>query len=204
MGRRSTHDVEVMLDTTRELLLTNGARATNVAAIAAASGAPVGTLYHRFGSRDALLAEVWLRALSSFQERFLSAAHEDDHNRAGGAMAAAVVRFSREQPADARVLLSTRVRDLLDRSPSVDYSARLAALNKPIEAAIGDLARACFKGPSKRSIERVRFAVVDLPAGVVRRHAEALEDLPQWLEAEVAAAAQRILSAPTPPSAPRC
>jgi hypothetical protein len=38
-------------------------RAASVAAIAAASGAPVGTLYHRFGNRNGVLTAAWLRAL---------------------------------------------------------------------------------------------------------------------------------------------
>ena len=36
----------------------------------AESGAPTGTLYHRFASRDDILAAAWLRALQRFHERW--------------------------------------------------------------------------------------------------------------------------------------
>jgi len=35
-------------------------------------GAPTGSIYHRFDSRDVLLAKVWLRAAGAFQSAFLS------------------------------------------------------------------------------------------------------------------------------------
>ncbi|MET0995380.1 MAG: TetR family transcriptional regulator, partial [Mycobacterium sp.] len=42
------HETDVILDATRALVLAEGPRAASVAAIATASGAPAGTLYHRF------------------------------------------------------------------------------------------------------------------------------------------------------------
>ena len=50
------HQTDVILDTARGLVLTEGPRAASVAAIAKASGAPTGTLYHRFGNRNGILA----------------------------------------------------------------------------------------------------------------------------------------------------
>ena len=49
------HETDVILDATRALVLADGPRAASVAAIATASGAPAGTLYHRFGNRDGIL-----------------------------------------------------------------------------------------------------------------------------------------------------
>ena len=55
------HETDVILDAARDLVLRGGPRAAGVAAIAEASGAPVGTLYHRFGNRDGILSAIWLR-----------------------------------------------------------------------------------------------------------------------------------------------
>ena len=195
MSRPSTHDTGEILDAARELLLTRGPRATGIAAIAELSGAPVGSIYHRFGSRDALLAEVWLRALERFQHSFLAAAEDGDPLRACAEMAAAVVRFARSHPADARVLLSTREADLLDGEPAAELQARRAAINAPLTAALRRLARAHYGKADKRSVELVYFAVVDLPAGALRRHAASAQALPPWLEDELAAAAVRVLGA---------
>lgn len=57
MPRAVAHDAGAILDAARGLVLEGGPRAAGVAAIAAASGAPVGSIYHRFGSRDGLLEE---------------------------------------------------------------------------------------------------------------------------------------------------
>jgi AcrR family transcriptional regulator len=77
---------QALLDAARTLALTDGPRAVTVAAIAGASGAPSGTLYHRFGSRDGILRAAWLRALEGFQARWLEAARDPDPLEAGVAM----------------------------------------------------------------------------------------------------------------------
>src|SRR5665213_1418161 len=98
MAPARKHDTDRILDTTRALVLRDGPRAASVAAIARASDAPVGTLYHRFGSRDGILAAAWLRALERFQRRALAAAEHPDPLEAGVAMARAQVSFAREEP----------------------------------------------------------------------------------------------------------
>lgn len=67
------HETDVILDAARALVLDGGPRAASVAAIAKTSGAPAGTLYHRFGNRDGVLTAAWLRALERFQARALAA-----------------------------------------------------------------------------------------------------------------------------------
>lgn len=67
------HETDVILDAARALVLDGGPRTASVAAIATASGAPAGTLYHRFGNRDGILTAAWLRALERFQARALAA-----------------------------------------------------------------------------------------------------------------------------------
>jgi AcrR family transcriptional regulator len=194
MSRSITHQTQHILDETRELLLSGGARGTSIAAIAQASGAPVGSLYHRFGSRDALLGEVWLRALASFHASFLAASQETDPALAAAAMAASVIRFARDHPSDSRVLMTLRSRDLFDGEPAQELRARREEMNAQMDAAIRRLARARYGRVDKRTIERVRFAVIDLPAAALRRHSDSATKLPSWLESEVASAATAILT----------
>ena len=73
MARPALHSTDVILDAARDALLREGPRGATIQAISAASGAPTGTLYHRFGNRDRLLIEAWLRAVRRFQEGFLAA-----------------------------------------------------------------------------------------------------------------------------------
>src|ERR1700729_2888389 len=92
------HETDVILDAARALVLEGGPRAAGVAAIAKSSGAPAGTLYHRFGNRDGILTAAWLRALERFQRGALEAADRSDPLEAAVAMACSQIVFAREHP----------------------------------------------------------------------------------------------------------
>jgi AcrR family transcriptional regulator len=187
------HDTDHILDAARAVVLRDGPRAASVAAIARESQAPVGTLYHRFGSRDGVLAAAWLRAVERFQHRALAAAAHPDPLRAAVAMATSQVRFAREQPEDARLLLAVRRDDLLDADPDDSFRARLDAINTPLEATVVRLARLLRGRADARSVDSVTRAIVDLPNSGIRRHVRDGRELPAWLERDVAAAARRLL-----------
>jgi AcrR family transcriptional regulator len=187
------HDTDRILDAARTLVLRDGPRAASVTAIARESEAPVGTLYHRFGSRDGVLAAAWLRALERFQRRALAAAEQPDPLEAAAAMASSQIGFAREQPEDARLLLTLRRDDLLDADPDHVFRARLDAINAPLESALGALTKALRARMDARAVELVTLAVVDLPNAAIRRHARDGGELPSWLERDVASAARRLL-----------
>lgn len=187
------HDTDRLLDAARALVLRDGPRAASVAAIARESGAPVGTLYHRFGSRDGVLTEAWLRALERFQQRALAAAKQADPLEAAVAMAGSQIAFARERTEDARLLLTLRRDDLLDAHPGEELRARLDAINKPLSAKLRELTRALWGKADARALELVTRAVVDLPNAAVRRHVRDGKRPPAWLQSDVAAAARRLL-----------
>jgi AcrR family transcriptional regulator len=189
------HSTDEILDAARALVLADGPRAASVAAISQASGAPVGTLYHRFGSRDGVLAAVWFRALERYQASAVAAvdAHPDDPVEAGAALASTLLAFATDQPDDARLLLAVRRDDLLDGDDG-ELRARLDTGNAPLQAALKRIARARYGRADARSLERVTRAVVDLPAAAVRRHVRGGGDRPpRWLAADVAAATRALL-----------
>jgi len=189
------HDSDGILDAAALTALRDGPRATSIAAIARESGAPVGTLYHRFGSRDGVVVAAWMRALERFQADCLAAAaSKPDPLDAGVAMAIAMVAFARSHPADARLLLLVRPQDLLDADPGAALSARLEAMNAPLEAELRRVVRGPGARVDARGLEAVRRAVVDLPYAAVRRHGET-EPMPSWLEADVGAATRSLLEA---------
>jgi AcrR family transcriptional regulator len=184
------HETDVILDAARALVLDGGPRAASVAAIAKASGAPAGTLYHRFGNRDGILMAAWLRALERFQARALAAEGETPIDTAV-AMAVAAVGFARALPEDARLLLTIRPGDLLDRDPD-EFQETLAAMNAPLRKRLATLARRLYGKSDLRSVDAVARAVADLPYAVVRRHAHD-EPMPSWLEVDVAVSARALL-----------
>lgn len=197
------HETDVILDATRSLVLTEGPRAASVAAIAKASGAPAGTLYHRFGNRNGILTAAWLRALERFQVRAMAAA-ADTALESAVAMAVAAVSFTRELPEDARLLLTIRPGDLLDGEPDAAFEKTLAAMNAPLLERLHDLARQLYGDADPRSVDAVARAVADLPYAVVRRHAHD-EPMPAWLEDDVASAVCELLTSfkPSRGSKPR-
>ncbi|OBK76449.1 TetR/AcrR family transcriptional regulator [Mycobacterium sp. 1165178.9] len=185
------HETDVILDAARALVLDGGPRAASVAAIAKASGAPAGTLYHRFGNRDGILTAAWLRALERFQTRAL-AADGDTPTDTAVAMAVSAVGFARALPEDARLLLTIRPGDLLDDEPDAAFQQTLATMNAPLTQRVASLARQLYGNNRARSIDAVARAVADLPYAVVRRHAHD-DPMPAWLEMDVAASALAVL-----------
>jgi AcrR family transcriptional regulator len=185
----------VILDAARTLVLEGGPRAASVAAIAKSSGAPAGTLYHRFGNRDGILTAAWLRALERFQSRAMAASEPgtaDTPLDTAVAMAVSAIGFARELPDDARLLLTIRPGDLLDDEPDAQFQETVAAMNAPLTQRVGTLARKLYGHKDSRSVDAVSRAVADLPYAVVRRHAYA-EPMPSWLEADVAASVRAVL-----------
>jgi AcrR family transcriptional regulator len=189
------HHTDAILDATRTLVLTEGPRAASVAAIANASGAPAGTLYHRFGNRDGIVAAAWLRALERFQLRAMAASGAEPPLQACVAMAVAAVGFARDLNEDARLLLTIRPADLLDAEPDPSFTATLAAMNAPLIVRLDELARGLYGHADVRAVDAVARAVVDLPYAAVRRHANA-DPMPSWLEADIAAAVRALLQLP--------
>ena len=189
------HETDVILDATRALVLRHGPRAASVAAIAKASGAPAGTLYHRFGNRDGVVTAAWLRALERFQSRALAASADtpvDTGLETATAMAVAAIGFARELPDDARLLLTIRPDDLRDGQPDAAFRQTLAAMNAPLVERVRELAAQLYGSSDPRALDAVNRAVADLPYAVVRRHARE-DPMPDWLESDVAAAARALL-----------
>ena len=159
--------------------------------------APVGSIYHRFGSVDDLLTNVWIRAVRRSQARFTAAAEHPDPAEAAVGAALSVYDFCVDQPADARLLLSFRRDDLASGRLDPDQVAELEHLNEPVEAVVKDLARRLYGRAPRRSLDRVIMAVFDLPHGAVRRPLTNGEKLlPQRREAVEAAVRAVIAGAP--------
>jgi AcrR family transcriptional regulator len=190
MSRPRVHSDERILDSARSLVLERGARGTTIDAIARVSGAPKGSLYHRFASLNDLLAEMWIRAARRSQEEFLQALRQPDAMSAAIAAALTLHDFAQRERGDARLLASLRREDLIDATTSPD---ELASLNRPLEAAFAELARRLFGRATKAAVEATVFAAADLPQGAIRRHLIAGSELPKGLRAQLEAAVRAAL-----------
>jgi AcrR family transcriptional regulator len=195
--RPPLHRTDVILDVARSLALDSGAGATTIAEIAQASGTPVGSLYHRFGSRDDLLAQLWIRAVRRSQASFLSAIDRGDPIERAVMGAMAILDFCEEQGADARLLLSLRREDLLRAAPSPEVARELEGLNRPLERGLARLAHALYGTAGQAERQRVLLAAFDIPYGAARRHLVAGKPLPASLRADVQKAVRAVLAGRT-------
>lgn len=202
MPRPQLHATDTMLDAARDLLLGGGVAGATVEAIADASGAPTGSIYHRFGSRDALVAKLWLRAVHRSQASFVAALEAADPREAALAAARSILDFCDEHPADARLLASFRREDLVRSVPEGDLAAELEEVNRPVERAIATLARRLYGRRTRAAVDRVVLATFDLPYGAARRHLSAGSSLPPGLRRDVARAVAAVLDQPAPDGRP--
>jgi AcrR family transcriptional regulator len=185
MGRPAKFSQTQILDAAVEIAAEGGPGAVTMAAISARLGAPTGSLYHRFGSRDLLLAELWLRGVREFQRGFAAAL------AAGDAEAAALhtPRWCREHPAEAAVLLLHRREDLAAQWPA-ELGDDLAALNAQVATALDEFTA----GRPGLDRERLVFAVIDVPYGAVRRHLMARRSPPPLVDDLIIATCRTVLT----------
>jgi AcrR family transcriptional regulator len=174
MGRKERHGRASILRSARELSAEAGPQKITIASVARRCGAPVGSIYHRYASRDEILAEVWLDLVEEFQERFL--AHLDGEGNAAEAGLAAV-RFTcswvRRHRRDARLMLLHRREDFAaDRWPEAQRQ-RARQLASDAEQRLRRYTARLLGSSAKAELRRVQFILVDLPTAALKRDIEA-------------------------------
>jgi AcrR family transcriptional regulator len=193
MPRPQLHPTDTMLDAARDLLLEEGSRRATMDAIADASGAPTGSLYHRFGSRDELITRLWMRAVYRSQASFVAALEREDAKEAAIAAALSILDFCSEHPADAQLLVTFRREDLIRATPSDDLARELEELNRPVERGVVQLARRLYGRRTRAALDRTLLAVFDLPYGAVRRYLITGTRLPPGLRADLTRAVAAVI-----------
>ena len=175
MVRGSKFDPAEFVDAALVLLSEGGPSAVTMSAIARRSGAPTGSIYHRFPSRSAVVAAAWLRALTAFAGQVEAALKP-------GAAATALVAWSRAHPREARALFLNAPADLFDTAPPEDLSAAIRAQEARIEAAFDGRLDAA-PGPRRaEAFARLRFAIIDGPVALIRPYLQTGEPIPAFVD----------------------
>lgn len=160
MGRKSTfRDASVFAAVGAELAATG--RLT-IDGLTLATGLSTGSVYHRFGSREALLAETWLDAVRRFQSGFLEALRMETPD-AGEQAALATPRFCRADPEAAVILACCRRSEFLGPDTPPVLRDRIASLNDEASAELRRFSR-CIDRP----LLACRLALVAYPLAAVR------------------------------------
>jgi len=164
------------------LIAAHGPSGATIGAIGRAVGAPTGSIYHRFASRDVLLGGVWLRAAAEFQNAFFEQLNGAPPRAAGLASALYMVRRVREYPDEARLLLLHRREDFIGRGWPGRLRRRAEELGRQVETELRAFGqRLCGRGDA-RTVRLVTYAVIEAPFAALRRHVAAGESPPSYLD----------------------
>lgn len=195
MGRPAKYSSDDILDTAAELVAEGGPNMATVAAIAARLDAPSGSLYHRFASRDLLVAHLWIRLVKEAQTGFVEALGIEDLDEAAVQASLHIPRWSRQNLAKAQVLLLHRRSDLVERWPD-ELGDELSVLNDDVAAAMTSYTRRHFGTTSQRARRSVSFALVDVPYAAVRSYLHAGVAPPKHVDELVLRTCRCILTGP--------
>jgi AcrR family transcriptional regulator len=182
MPRPRKFDDEQILAAAGRLIARNGPSGATIGAIAQAVGAPTGSIYHRFDSRDVLLARVWLRAAAAFQTAFFERLAGQEPREAGLAAALYMAQRVREHPREARLLLLHRREDFVDRGWPAPLRWQAAQLAQQIEIELRAFTRRLCGREDVRTVRLITYAVIEAPFAAIRRHVAANESPPPYVD----------------------
>jgi AcrR family transcriptional regulator len=182
MPRAPQFDQAQILDAAERLIARHGPAGATIGAIAQAVGAPTGSIYHRFDSRDVLLAEIWLGAATAFQTTFFERLAGPAPWEAGLGAALYMAQRVRERPREARLLLLHRREDFVDRGWPVNMRRRAEQLGRQVEAELRAFSRRLCSRQDARTVRSITYALVEAPVAAVRRYVAAAESPPPYVD----------------------
>jgi AcrR family transcriptional regulator len=194
MPRAPQFDGAQILSAAGRLIARHGPSGATIGAIARSVGAPTGSIYHRFDSRDVLLGEVWLGAATAFQAVFFERLAGPNPRQAGLAAALCMAQRVRERPHEARVLLLHRREDFGDDGWPSAMRRRAERLGRQVEEEIRAFSSRLCGRQDARTVRSVSYAVVDAPFAAVRRHVAAGEDPPPYVDGLISVTYRAVLA----------
>ena len=163
MGRAHFEHAD-FLDAARALAIEHGPAAVTVGSVTQHLGAPIGSFYHRFASRDLLLAELWLTTVLAFQEGFVAAIEAGD----GLAAALHTPRWARANLEAACFLLLHHRDDFVRGEWPDSLKLRVASQARQVKSCVKRFARANFNSTDSTHLRRARFVLLEVPLAAVR------------------------------------
>jgi AcrR family transcriptional regulator len=182
MGRNAKFSREDILAAGLDLAAARGPSAVTMAAVAHAVGAPMGSIYHRFESREVLLAELWLDAVERFQASFVAKLDRAETAKAAEAIGVEMLQWTRAHLREARLLAVHRRQDFVSGGWPSALARRAVALEPQLSRALRAFARRVLGSADRAAMARVRFALIDAPLGAVRPYLAAGRPPPKVLD----------------------
>lgn len=190
MARPAKFTPDQILDAARDAAVEHW-RDTTIAHVAERVGAPVGSIYHRFPSRDALFGSLWARSIRRFHQGLLAATEIEDPRAAMAAMARHIPRFCRKNPADAKAMTLYRLPDLLEKVPS-EQRVKLATINDDVDAGLRSVTARRYDRLTDRRYRLALLGTRQCPYGLIRPLIGG--DIPHEFDAICVAATEGVLT----------
>lgn len=162
MGR-AHFDNKDFLAAARALAAEHGPAAVTVGAVVERLKAPVGSFYHRFASRDALLGELWLAAVLDFQDGLVAAIEAGD----GLAAVLHMPSWVRANLDDACLLLLYNKADFVQGPWPEALKQGVIDQARRIEECKARFARDVFGGDGPDQLARAHFVLIGAPGAAV-------------------------------------
>ena len=176
MAKRALYSRDDILSAAISAVGRRGHGAT-VADVTHELGAPSGSIYHRFPTRESLFASAWIRCVHRFHDTFTAIAEVDDPLEAIVETGLLIPRFCRANPDEARTLALYRHSELLADPP---------------KGLLDDLTRRRFGEVTPHGLELIALASRDTPYGMVRGLIGG--EIPAWFDQPIAAAITAVAS----------
>jgi AcrR family transcriptional regulator len=172
--RRPLFDTGSFLTAARSLAYERGPAAVTVDSVIARLKAPKGSFYYRFASRDALLGELWLDTVLSYQQGFAEAIDAGD----GLTAALHTPRWARLHLDDARLLLLFSRHDFVQGDWPAALKRGVADQAQRFEACLRGFAKQAFGRAGPPQFRRAAFVLAEVPIAAVKGHLERREPPP--------------------------
>lgn len=143
-----------------------GLSGVTVASVSERVGSPTGSFYHRFSSRDVLLASLWLRTILQFEVGIVAALDARDGLRA----ALHTPVWVRKHPNNARLLLLHDRKDFFKGEWAPELRERVFAMTQRMDARSRQWAQVLFGKDGRDEVRLAQFLISELPVAVVRQH----------------------------------
>jgi AcrR family transcriptional regulator len=176
--RRPLFDTGSFLAAARSLAYERGPAAVTVDSVIARLNAPKGSFYYRFASRDALLGELWLDIVLSYQQGFVEAIDAGD----GLAAALHTPRWARLHLDDARLLLLFSRHDFVQGDWPAALKRGVADQAQRFEACLRSFAKQAFGRAGPAQYRRAAFVLAEVPIAAVKGHLERREPPPRLVD----------------------
>lgn len=177
MGR-ALFDQAGFLAAARTLIAERGLEAVTVDSVAERLGAPKGSFYYRFASRDALLGELWLKTVLAYQQGFAAAIEAGDGLRA----ALHTPSWARRHLDDARLLMLYSRHDFVQGPWPAALKRGVADQAERFEGCLRTFARGAFGRAGRGEMRRATFVLAEVPVAAVKPHLQRRERPPKLVD----------------------